>query len=236
MAGSSGFYYCRPRWDAETQRWETAQSTGQTTRAAAETWAAAELAQETQSRETVEAFSSGMFDDGSEYLTHREQRGRTLSWNHRRHCATYLRLYILPYFGKTKLVDLTALSVDGFQSWMLKQPANGGKATLTPSTVNHVVQAFRAVIKWGIRKRLIAHDPFVGVESLATQPKLRAIFEPPEMGNLFAAGTEAWPDPLARVLNMVAACAGLRKGELQGLQRRCVQPAQLQDGQAMPPS
>jgi integrase len=224
------FYFAK--WDPESQHWETAKSTGQTTRAAAETWAALVLTEENHSRETVGAFAKGMFDDGSEYLVHREQRGRALSWNHRRHCATYLKRYILPYFGTTRLADISALNIDRFQSWLLKQPARNSTATLSPSTANHVVQAFRTVTKWAIRHRLIAHDPFVGVESLATQPRRRGIFEPDEVRRIFALGAEGWPDPLARVLNMVAAACGLRKGELQGLRRSCVQETMLADGRA----
>lgn len=212
--------YCFALWDAVARRWETAQSTGQTTRSAAETWAAAQLAGQKESRETVSAFAGGLFDEESEYLIHRAERGRPVSWNHRQHCATYLEKYILPYFGKYRLADLTALDIERFQSWLLKQPARGADVTLSPSTCNHVTHAFRLVTKWAIRQRLIAHDPFVGVETLSSQPKRRGILEPNEVQRIFALGTDGWPDPLARVLNLLAAVCK-KQSSPTGATRHC---------------
>lgn len=221
-------YYVQ-RWNPELRRYETAKSTGQTNRAAAETWAAAQLAAATDSKTTLAAFAAGMFDEGSEYLRHRAQRGREMSWNHRTHNAHYLERYILPFFLDSRLADITANTIERFQSWLLEQPSRSG-ATLAPNTCNHVVGALRLVIKRAIREQLIRHNPFVGVESLAVNPKRRGILEPDEVRHLFALGTEAWPDPNARVLNMLAAACGLRKGELQGLRRKCVKPTLLEDG------
>ena len=92
-----------------------------------------------------------------------------------------------------------------------------------------MVGALRLVVKRAIREQLIRHDPFVGVESLAATPKRRGILEPEEVRYLFSLGSEAWPDPNARVLNMLAAACSLRKGELQGLRRKCVQETVLAD-------
>ena len=221
-------YYFQ-RWNSELRRYETARSTGQTNRAAAETWAAAQLAGATDSKTTLAAFAAGMFDEGSEYLRHRAQRGREMSWNHRTHNAHYLERYVLPFSRDSRLADITASTIERFQSWLLERPSRSG-ATLAPNTCNHVVGALRLVIKRAIREQLIRHDPFVGVESLAANPKRRGILEPEEVRRLFALGAEAWPDPNARALNMVAAACGLRKGELQGLRRKCVQETVLEDG------
>ncbi len=237
--GRPVYRYYFQLWDPKRQRYSSGKSTGQTNRAAAEAWIVAflqrkraeEQAKERESVLTLERFATGLFDEDSEYLTWREQRGKAMSWNHRRHCATYLRSYIFPYFGKIRLVDLTALDIEGFQSWLLKQPIRGdGGETLSPSTANHVTQALRLVTKWAIRQRILTHDPFVGVESLATRPRRRGIFTMEEVQRIFALGPEGWPDPAAKLLNMLAAAWGLRKGELQAIRRKCVQPVQLPDG------
>lgn len=228
--GRPVYRYYFQLWDPELKRYSSGKSTGQTNRAAAETWIAAHLTEAAPSLATPEAFATRLFDEGSEYLTWREQRGRAMSWNHRTHCATYLKSYILPYFGKARLSELSALGIEGFQSWLLKQPIRGNGGTLSPATANHVTQALRLVTKWAIRQRILTHDPFVGVESLATQPKRRGIFTMGEVQTIFNLGSEGWPDPAAKVLNMLAACCGLRKGELQAIRRKCVQPIQLPDG------
>ena len=229
--GRPVYRYYFQLWDPETRCYSKAKSTGQTNRAAADTWVAAYLIREKKSTLTVDQFAKSLFDEGSEYLIHRAQRGREMSWNHRRHCATYLKSYILPYFDNTPLSDLRALEIEGFQSWLMKQPRRGnGSTALSPSSCNKVVQALRLVTKWAIRQRVITHDPFVGVESLASQPKRRGIFTMEEVQRMFALGPEGWPDPAAKVLNMLAAACGLRKGELQAIRRKCVQPVELPDG------
>lgn len=162
------FYYAL--WDDSARRYGPARSTAQTTRTAAERWLALHLAQEQESALSLRAFAVGMFDEGSEYLLYRQQRGRGMSWNHRRHYATYLNRYILPYLGARPLAGLGILDVERFQNWLLKQPARDGEGQLSPSTANHIVMALRSVTKWAIHQRLLRHDPFVGVENLATPP------------------------------------------------------------------
>jgi site-specific recombinase XerD len=222
------FYYAL--WDDTARRYGPSRSTAQTTRTAAERWLALHLAQEQESALSLQGFATGLFDEGSEYLVYREQRGRPMSWNHRRHYDTYLKRYILNYLGTRPLAGLGVLDVERFQSWLLKQPARDGKGLLTPSTANHVVMALRSVTKWAIHQRLLRHDPFVGVENLATLPRRRGIFELAEVTRIFSLGPEGWPDPGARLLNALACACGLRKGELQGLRRECVQETTLADG------
>jgi integrase len=152
-----------------------------------------------------------------------------MSWNHRTRCVSYVERYIIPYFKKTHLADLSALRIEAFQSWLLKQPgARGGQ--LSSATANHVVLALRLVAKWAIRQRLLSHDPFIGLEALATLPRRRGIFTTPEVEVIFNLGPEGWPDSGARLLNALACACGLRKGELQGLRRESVQEMALPNG------
>ena len=51
------YYY--QQWDGELRRYETARSTGQTSRAAAETWAAVQLATAAESQESIAGFARG---------------------------------------------------------------------------------------------------------------------------------------------------------------------------------
>jgi integrase len=226
--GRRVYVYYVSVWDPLTRRYGPGHSTGQTNRTAAERWVSLNLEKERGPALTFEAFARGMFDEGSEYLTYRAQRGRELSWNHRKHCASYLERYLLPYFGNRRLAEISTLDIERFQAWLLKQPTRD--RLLTPSTANHAVQALRLVVKWAIHQRQLGHDPFVGIESLAARPRRRGIFTVEEVETIFALGEEGWPDPGARLLNGLACACGLRKGELQGLRRHCVQETQLADG------
>ena len=226
-------YYCQ-FYDSARRRYATACTTHQTSRAAALTWAASRLAESHYKSVRFDAFAAGLFDPGSEYLVYREQRGRPMSWNHRKHCATYLRKYVIPFFQGWNLDDIDTLDIERFQSWLLEQPVGRNcDRNLSPSTVNHVVQALHLLTKWAIHQRLIKTDPFVGVESLATQPKRRGIFSLEEVQRIFDLGEDGWPDPLARILNGIAAACGLRKGELQALRRCDLTERILPDGRRL---
>lgn len=224
-AGRPVYKYYYALWDYEACRYSSARSTGKTNRTDAERWLSQELQKQPQSSLTVKQFANGLYDDGSEYVKYRQQRGRTLSWSHQKHCQTYLCRYIIPFFGNTNLASLTTLDVERFQSWLLEQPTRNG--TLTPSTANHVVHALRSVTKWAIHQRELHHDPFVGVEPLASNPRQRGIFTLDEVRRIFAA---EWPDPKARMMNALACVSGLRKGEVQGLRKSCLQRIELGDG------
>jgi integrase len=224
-AGRPVYKYYYALWDAEAHRYGPANSTGCTNRIDAEQWLAKHLQERPYSGLTMGEFATGMYDEDSAYLTYRRQRGRDLSWAHRKHSQTYLEHYILPYFGKTRLESLGILEIEQFQSWLLEQPSRTG--TLTPATANHVVQALRSVTRWAIHQRVLHHDPFVGVEPLASSPKRRGIFTIEEVRRIFAV---EWPDPRARIMNALACVCGLRKGEVQGLRKSSLQPLPLPDG------
>ena len=229
--GKPVYIYYVQIYNPRLHKYGTAKTTKQTSRAAAYAWAITHLGETKESSLTLGAFAGGIFDEGSDYLIYREQRGRAMGWNHRRHNATYLRKYILQFFRKKRLVDLTSLDIEAFQDYLLKQKTHNGngKSNLAPATVNHVVQAFRLIIKWAMRKKLMSTDPFVGVEPLVARPKKRGTFTFDEVRTIFSLGQEGWPDSLARLLNMVAAACGLRKGELQALRRKSLQEIELSD-------
>ncbi len=71
-SGRPVYRYYYQLWDEEKRKYGPANSTGQTSRTAAEVWLAKHLQQEQQSTLTVTEFATGMFDEGSSYLTYRQ--------------------------------------------------------------------------------------------------------------------------------------------------------------------
>lgn len=241
-------------FDPVTEKYLSGKSTKQTSKAAATTWCLLQLKKATRAAEdgepitalppaltqkkalTLKEFASGFFDPGSAFMTHRRERGRPMSENHRRHNAVYLTKYIFPFFRDKPLKEITDLDIEDFQSWMLIQPARvrNGKPvdhnTLSGATANHVTQSLRHVIKWAIKRKLIAADPFVGVETLVNDKQRRGTFEVEEVRTLFSLGPEAWPDPRTRILCKLSAVTGIRKGEAQTVRLRDITEIILKDG------
>jgi hypothetical protein len=96
-------------WDPTAGRYRSGVSSKQTSKAAAFTWAIAELAKEEDAGASlaIGKFADRFFDEDSEYLTHRAERGHVMSWNHRTHNKSYLTRYIIPYFKDKPIAELT---------------------------------------------------------------------------------------------------------------------------------
>ena len=226
-------------WDDWAEKYITARTTKLTSEPSARTWAALHAAEilaehrkkhlpEPASSIIFEDFARDFFEEDSDYITYREQRGHGMGFVHRKHNATYLRLYIEPFFKGMRIDSISPETIEDFQSALLK-PQGSGK-TISPTTANHITQALRHIMTWAKKKKMSSIDAFDGVDPLAEKPKARGVLTAAEVRTILAPNPKAWPDPLALLLNRTAARTGLRSGELQALRRRDIEALPLPDG------
>lgn len=123
-----------------------------------------------------------------------------------------LRLHILPTLGRIPLARLTTAQV---RSWHSDLLADGPEA----STTAKCYRLLRAILTTAIEDGLIAGNPCrirgAGVE----HAEERAV---PPIGEVYAMADSV--KPRYRALVLMAAFAGLRRGELFGLTRRSIDP------------
>ncbi len=249
-------YYVR-FWDPRTKEYQTARSTGQTSKAAAHAWAMEELEKEQFRRMTNwEELTQGMFEPDSAFLKFYRPLKKSFGEVHRLHCKNYLREYIVPLIGKKVVRQTTAKDLQTLQAQLLERPvvtktkavvgarqeADRKKAvilgrkpvvkTLSSSTVQKVMSVVRLMVLWAGQKGELKADPFVGFKPVSLKKRRRGQLTSEEIVRLFQLGTEAWPDKRLRVFCLVAAVSGLRSGELQGLIRSSV--VEIQDAQGRP--
>lgn len=121
---------------------------------------------------------------------------------------SYLRNYILPWFGRMQLAQITPLEV---RKWVAELDADG----LAPATVRKAYQILGKALRAAVDIGFLAKSPCRGV----SLPKI----EHREMRFLTieeVAGLADAIDPRYRALVLVAAYGGLRWGELVGLRRQ----------------
>ena len=202
--------------------WTIAQSTGQTSEGAAESYALEKLktgavAPVVSDVPTFAQWAIGFWDTGGRYDRARRARGYILSPTYLRIAELTVRKHLSPAFDRLRLTDLSS---ELLENHFLKV-FEAGK--LTARTVNSIMSVLRAMLREAHRLGRIPANPMERVSKFKEQPRVRVVLSLAELRALF--GLEAlekvWKGCLQPYLiAMVASCTGARHGEIRGL-RRC---------------
>ena len=125
--------------------------------------------------------------------------------------------YVVPYFGRIKLAELSEEDIEAWHQELLARPSRRG-GTLSPATVETAHRIFSACLNVAVARRRLPHNPC----SYVPPPKAdRAAPEPPSADEvtLVLDACRTWPGGARWVL---AVCTGLRQGEALGLRWRDV--------------
>jgi integrase len=111
-----------------------------------------------------------------------------------------------------KPVDaVTRLDAQKFQRFMTKRQVAG--RPVSPTTVNMTLRAVKAFFNWLVEIEVIEESPFRRVRSLRESPSTDRPFEDVEIERLIAAA----PDDRWRLIIILAATTGMRRGEIMNL-------------------
>jgi len=162
---------------------------------------------------TFAELADGFWDwETSPYLEDRRKRS-LLTKAYADKCKRVVDFYLLPHFGKMRLEKIT---LDAVEEWFDKLIAEKYKHT----TINGVFGTLRTMLRWAAKKRIVpGGDPLIGVERLFNDRKQIKIITQDEFKALFVDDwKKVWGNDLLRyTANKLAACTGMRCGELLGL-------------------
>jgi integrase len=132
-----------------------------------------------------------------------------LSLDYLEHNRRALRLHLAPFpgFRGLRLSKLRAGIVKDWQLWALEHGA-------TPRACNYALQALRVPVREAVARGDIPADPLAIVKKVPENPKERGVLGPREIEALIRAPES---DPRIRAAVLLAALAGLRRGEIRGL-------------------
>jgi integrase len=177
-----------------------------------------------QKMPTFAEYAEGWWDfETCAYL--KNQRGRKdLTESYVIKCRGMVKYQILPYFGKTPLDKITAESIN---AWLLgfqeREVVNaGGKKEVRSyknTYANTVFGTLRLMLNEAVSRKILKSNPAAGVKKLKNDRKRIEIITPAEVRRLFPADWErVWEgDRLCYAANKLAACTGMRVGEILGL-------------------
>jgi integrase len=194
-------------------------STGQMTKTAAvafcmERYRAGKLIPTKEVKVKVPAFAKfaeGWWDfDTCNYLLRRTSR-RPMSKSTAAQGASTTKNHLLPRFGEMKLDEIKSYDVDlwlsGFQ-----------KRGFSNATGNNALKFLKIMLEEAKLQGFIKSNPCVEIKFLPEEGKDVEILTPEEVRALFPADwSSVWADETHCILNKLAACTGMRIGELLGL-------------------
>lgn len=161
----------------------------------------------------------GFWKEGSEFLRFREAKGRGLSLGSIGTNESLYRNNIEPYFRDLRLDAVTPRHIESWQVDILK-----GKRGLSNQTINSTLALLSRMFQEAERLGDIRSNPCRKVAALGKDSRERGILTAEEARQLFSV---EWTFPCARTANLLAACTGLRIGEVLGLKAENVGEGKL---------
>jgi len=150
----------------------------------------------------------------------------TLKQRSKDDCARVLRRYILGPFGARAIGSINAMDAERFLGDLVRQPSTqGDHAPLSPATVKHIWNTFRAVMKYAQRHKAIAENPCECVDvktARATGAKRRFEHKPLTAKQVAKVSAAIADDgyPIYGLMVTFLAYTGLRAAENAGLEVR----------------
>lgn len=170
--------------------------------------------------DTFERLAKNWWIDGKcPYQLESKRNGRIISKGYLRTARHVLESRLLPVFGKMHIRSITPPMIDDWKYSMHEQDELSGKS------VNGYLTILRTMMDYWWRRGILAENPCLKVRWMRKESAVRGILTDEEVRKLFST-KEAWSTPLAYLANVLAACSGMRMGEVQGLRVEDIQ----QDG------
>ena len=161
-------------------------------------------------------FSKGWWDiDTCKYLKRRQLHESITRGTISIHKSNFDN-HIKDYFAKFNLEEITPNVIEG---WLLSLSEEGYK----PLTVNTQYRTFRLMMNEAARQKLIKVNPCLEVKNVKADEPEREILTVDEAKKLISNNwNSVWENKVIYYAHKLAACTGLRIGELRGLRSEFV--------------
>ena len=144
-------------------------------------------------------------------IRHRQDENKSIGIEHVRSQRNRLEKHILkdPIADK-EIIDLIRGDLLDWRSRI--------RANHTPGTANNAMGVMKAILKHAYFRNDIDRDPTAGIGNIKTEKKEVGIFSLDELRKMFYSDEKSWNSEKQRLAFLIAAEAGLRRGEVMALQ------------------
>lgn len=149
------------------------------------------------------------------YARESVRNGKKLSGSYVRGGAGANRNYIMPYFGRMSLSDVTRGKVERFKFALVEEKGLANKSALT------YLDYLSVMLEYAARYEMIPDNPCRHIRRLSANSRTRGVLTVDEAGMLFDG---PWLNPIAELANYTAMLTGMRLGEILALKAEDVHP------------
>jgi integrase len=124
--------------------------------------------------------------------------------------------YLKGFFGKFRLGDITK---DTMKEWFVDM----NRKKLSAATTNTALKTLRVMLDEAVNRGILAGNPAKEVKELKAEEAERVILTLAELQNLFPKDwASVWDEGIIYKAHKLAACTGMRIGELRGLRGKYI--------------
>lgn len=163
-------------------------------------------------------FAADFYDyDRCPYIRSRLARGFSYQRKTAANYRYYLLEYIMPAFGKRRMNEITVAEING---WLLDLPE---EKHISNKTANTMLSLMRQILRMAVENGILESNPADKVRPLAKKKgeKVRVPFTKNQVTMILSYG---WNDVFTENACRLAACTGMRIGEICALERKNVFP------------
>jgi integrase len=165
---------------------------------------------------TFREYAAGFWDyENSPYIKGRKGRREiTESYVETARCCVENQL--LEAFGDKGLDEITEEAIDGWLTGFADKKLSNGYA-------NNNLKILNVMLQYAVKEKILKVNPCIQVERLREEEKEIEILTPVECKALFPVKWEGiWDNYLCYVANKLAACTGMRFGEVLGVRSESI--------------
>ena len=176
-----------------------------------------------QKAPTFAEFSAGWWDvETSRYLKWRQLHNPLTNGSIGVHKGNFEK-HIKDYFAKYRLDEITANIIEGWVLYLTEKHGNDESKKLKSKTINLIYITLQVMLGEAVRIKLLKSNPCKEVKKLKTEDFKRDILTVDEARKLFPRDwSTVWDNKVVYKAHKLAACTGLRIGELLGLRREYI--------------
>lgn len=167
---------------------------------------------------TFEEYTKNWWTEDCDYIKGEALRGRELSQQYIDTNRNQMIKHIAPRFNRSALRDITSSMIENWQRSLVE------KKELSAKSANNILSILSVILEEARREKYIDTNPCKEVRTLANNTRSRGILSFNEVRDLLT-NFSYWDNPLCYTASLLAACTGMRLGEVRAL-RSC----DLRDG------
>jgi len=167
---------------------------------------------------TFGVYAKGWWTPDCDYVKAEGLRGRKLVAQYIDTNKRLMDRYILPTFKSSVLTEITSTKIEAWQRYLIE------RKKLSTKYANNILSIFSVILDEARREGHIKSNPAREVRAFANNSKQRGILTFEEARDLLT-NLSYWDNPIAYTASLLAACTGMRIGEI-----RALRPCDLRDG------